>query len=211
MKKVNIFRICILFVLSITIILESGLIAKNTKDSEAKPKLTLVNNTSFELSFTIKRLTKEYSQLGTVGTLAHYFPDLFPEISNNATILIIIPKLLPFTTYSKNLDIFNYIKNPEIFLEISSPEWPEGRKIIVKIPKPKGPNFAPFWEEEHEIYGETIGIDYSIKKCNKKDPNAGCIITFYEEEALTENPDEGPSSKVEELRQRNKVKNKQEL
>lgn len=174
----RIMKTTIFFVFLLTLSIKAFAITKDAREEcyEGGPTLTLINETSFKLSLKVD-----------IGML-------FSNLKH-------IPDLDPFSQHIETFDV-NYGQKGTTF-EVYSPEWPQDQKLIVKIPKPKGPNFAPFWNAENEIYGETIGIDYKIE-WSAKDP-VGWVVTFYEEEALTAYPEKGPSAKVEELRERNRL------
>lgn len=185
------FKNVLITILLLTI-LNCALIGKRKKDEhiDGGPTLTLKNETSFTLHFPF------------AFNPIYFVPYAESLWAQN------IPDLQPNEVYTAVFEGLNYGQKDTTF-EVQSTEWPSEQQLTVHIPKPDGPIFAPFWDDEHEEYGETIGIDYKIE-WNDEEPNKGWVITFCEDEALTANPEKGPSPEVQELRKRNKLKEKQE-
>lgn len=190
----NKFKNIIILYIMLMAVLNCTLVAKNKKDMhpEGGTTLTLVNETSFTL----------------------YFPDEFyPSFDYKSlsewrgwkSLLsggYMISDLLPTMKYTKDFGDLNYGAEGTHF-RVLSYSWPRGKELIVQIPKPEGPNFAPFWDEEHELFNETIAIDYNVKW---SDDENGWVVTFFEEERFTAVSSKGPSPEVEALRNRIKLK-----
>lgn len=190
-------NIMVLYVMLIAT-LSSTLIAKNKKDKHPTGghTLTLVNETSFTLDF-----SDPFHPQDKYTSLSDLFAKLFEEGDRRGHVISDLP---PNGKHTEDFGDFNYGEEGTQF-KVLSAAWPRGKELIVTIPKPEGPNLAPFWDEEHEIFGTTIAVDYNVEWSDK---NKGWVITFFEEERLTAFSSKGPSPEVEALRNRIKLKEK---
>lgn len=182
------FKKIIFTVLSL-IILNVTLIGKDDEEhAEGGPTLTLNNETSFTLNFpfSFKPEYKTWADLKKVFTAARSISDLPPN-----------------GIHTENFDTLKYGQKGTTF-EVLSAEWPKDKRLTVHIPKKPGePIFTPFLDEENEIYGETLGIDYNLE-WSDDEPNVGWVITFFEEGIPTAKPKKSPSPQVQALRERKK-------
>lgn len=187
MKAVCVIKNSILSFLLIAIFLHGFLMAKNETDEhpEGGPTLTLINETSFTLDFpfSFKPEYKSWSDLKKVFTAAKSISDLPPS-----------------GKHTESFEGLNYGPKGTTF-EVLSAAWPRGKRLVVHIPKTEGPVFTPFAEEEHEVYGATLGINYDIK-WSDQEPNIGWEITFFEEEVITKHPEKKPSPEDKKLHDR---------
>lgn len=190
----NLLRNIIIF-LSLGI-LHCVLIGKEEIDKhpDGGPSLTLNNETSFTLNFpfSFKPEYKTWSDLRKIFSGARSIPDLPPN-----------------AIHTETFDGLNFGQKGVTF-EILSTEWPREKRMKVHIPKPEGPLFMPFWDDEHEIYGGTVGINYNIE-WSDEESKVGWEITFFEEEVVTDNPEKEPSPLVKALKERNNLKEDTQL
>jgi len=188
------------YIILMMILSGSLLIAKNKKNHhpEGGSTLTLVNKTSFTLNFP----DPFHPQKSLMDLLAESF-----EGGQAISKIHIVSDLPPTGIHTEDFGTRSYGEEGTHF-RVFSTEWPLGQELVVTIPKYEASNLAPFWHEEHKIFGETIGIDYNVEW---SDDNNGWVITFFEEEVLTDSPDKGPSPQVEALRNRPKSELKKKL